>query len=461
MPIVLRKEVLRLFDKVRDKLHTTRGISLANTKASDYYEMLSEEINDFAFQKVKSRYLQKELNSSFQRTRSDTVFVNPDTLNALMAYWKEDRDARYEDEFATGGSETELLKYAIQRVERTEMTISDTDIRKPEFPVGNPAYPASPHYPFRHGDFKKLWLKDESFNPTGTHKDRMAWEVVRFYKKKLLDFIAGSPTSPQGGNHVQVPRLSLISSGCAAVAIQNLLNDFSLPSVKVLIDRRTTGVIRQTLENYGCELFETDLARQALLSENILQLTGNPGGIDVTFGKGWGLEDIRFDYYDWLSYEVLNQNPDVCIVPFGTGNLFRNVLEINRRELSASVNDKRFFGEKGILKNCLFLGATCVFGKTDTVMDKLYTPYNSFRDFDFREYLPFCHPRSAVVEVEEQHVHQALELAQSLGIQCEPSGIAGLGLLLQMENVLPKDKKILVVNTGRLKTVNSPVPVAL
>jgi threonine synthase len=53
--------------------------------------------------------------------------------------------------------------------------------------------------------------------------------------------------------------------------------------------------------------------------------------------------------------------------------------------------------------------------------------------------------------VKERFLDEALGLAEKQGIDCEPSGIAGLALMLQMKDRLPKDKKMLVVNTGKTK----------
>jgi cysteine synthase len=47
-------------------------------------------------------------------------------------------------------------------------------------------------------------LKDESFNPTGTHKDRMAWEIVVTYRDFLL--------AKQNGQIDTLPIMSLISA---------------------------------------------------------------------------------------------------------------------------------------------------------------------------------------------------------------------------------------------------------
>lgn len=53
---------------------------------------------------------------------------------------------------------------------------SENNPLKPEFPDDNPKFPATPTYKIAVPGFSDVWIKDKSFNPTGTHKDRMAWE---------------------------------------------------------------------------------------------------------------------------------------------------------------------------------------------------------------------------------------------------------------------------------------------
>jgi len=57
------------------------------------------------------------------------------------------------------------------------MVPSENDPNKPEFPPENPHWPFTPVKKIEVLDFEDVWLKDESVNPTGTHKDRMAWCV--------------------------------------------------------------------------------------------------------------------------------------------------------------------------------------------------------------------------------------------------------------------------------------------
>ena len=50
-----------------------------------------------------------------------------------------------------------------------------------------------------------------------------------------------------------------------------------------------------------------------------------------------------------------------------------------------------------------------------------------------------------------RYFDEAMKIAESQGINCESSGIAGLALMLQMKNGLPKNKKMLIINTGKTK----------
>lgn len=63
--------------------------------------------------------------------------------------------------------------------------ISGNGPAAPEFPADNPKFPATPTYQIQYKKFSQLFLKDESFNPTGTHKDRLAWELVCQYRHYL------------------------------------------------------------------------------------------------------------------------------------------------------------------------------------------------------------------------------------------------------------------------------------
>ncbi|MDA2936222.1 PLP-dependent lyase/thiolase [Patescibacteria group bacterium AH-259-L05] len=331
-----------------------------------------------------------------------------------------------------------------EQILKSIIVASENDPNNPEFPPDDPKFPATPTYKIEVPGFSNVWLKDESHNPTGTHKDRMAWEIIVTYR----DFLRAKKRGQIKG---RLPAMSIISSGSAAVAIQTQLRKYNLPNLKVLVDVTLDSGILKALEKIGCEIYETDLNKKPFHWKEILTLTHNPDGFDITSSEAL---DPTTRFYDWLSYEIINSSPDYCFIPFGTGNLFENILNINKKEVSTQNHDPRFKGKQEVLQRCNFLGATTNNPKSKA--DKLYSPHLPFVHFDEQwirlyRYAGFCGSESNAYLIKEQFLDKAMKLAKSQGIDCEPSGIAGLGLLLQMKNKIPRNKKILIVNTGNTK----------
>ena len=320
---------------------------------------------------------------------------------------------------------------------------SENNPDKPEFPPDDPKFPATPTYKIEVPGFSNVWLKDESHNKTGTHKDRMAWEMIVTYKEFLK--------SKKIGKIDKLPILSILSSGSAALAIQTQLKKYGLPNLHVLVDSQTDPNITDNLKKVGCRIFLEDLSRKTFDWKEILRLTENEDGFDITSNEAY---DPTVRFYDWLSYEILNSSPDYCFIPFGTGNLFENILNINKKEVSTQNHDTRFRGNLEILRRCNFFGVTSNNPKSKA--DKLYSPHLPFVHYDEQwirlyRYAGFCGPESNVYLLKEQNLDKAIKIAETLKINCEPSGIAGLALLLQMKNKIPKNKKILIVSTGKTK----------
>ena len=311
------------------------------------------------------------------------------------------------------------------------------DPQKPEFPPRpfyEPKFPASNTFRIEVPGFSNVWLKDESTNPTGTHKARMAWEVLIKAKR------------------YHVKEVSIISSGSAAAAIQHFFNLYKVNTkLKVLMDFNISKNIKDSLRKMGCEIYETDLGKQSLTGKDIKELTHNKEGIDITYREI--LDRYNDNYYDWLSYEVMNENPSYCFAPFGTGDLFVNILIIAEREFNNRIykHDPRFYGDIQKISQCHFLGATT--HDANSRMDKLFSYYlPSLNDYQFYTNSLIQNQRignlSGILEVDESFIEEAMDISKKHSIRCEPSGIAGLALLLQMKDELPKDEKMLIINTG-------------
>lgn len=321
---------------------------------------------------------------------------------------------------------------------------SKNDPERPEFPPDNPHWPSTPIFELDVPGFDQVFIKDESVNPTGTHKDRMAWEMVVTYRDLLR--------AKADGNIDVLPHMSIISSGSAALAIQTMLQTYRLPNLKVLVDYKISEGIRAALESIGCEVYSTDLSKQVLYTEDILRLTNNIGGIDITSDDSLGPFDV---FYDWMSYEIINENADYVFVPYGTGHLFENIVSVAVREASTKVfHDKRFRGNSKQLPDMHFIGATT--NSPDTIADKLYSPHLPFVHFDINwiqtaKQKGYLGKHSNVFIVQEQYLQKAMSVAEQNNVVCEPSGIAGLAMMLQSKDVYPRHKKMLIVNTGKSK----------
>jgi threonine dehydratase len=320
---------------------------------------------------------------------------------------------------------------------------SENDPDKPEFPPDDPKFPATPTYKIDVTGFSNVWLKDESHNRTGTHKDRMAWEMIVTYKEFLK--------SKKIGKIDKLPILSILSSGSAALAIQTQLKKYKLPNLHVLMDSQTDPSIVDNLKKVGCKIFLEDLGKKTFDWEEILRLTNNEDGFDITSNEAY---DPTVRFYDWLSYEIINIDADFIFVPFGTGQLYENIMNIIKKELSYKVSDPRFKGKTEVLQKTSVLGATTTNPRSKA--DKLYAPFLPFANYSkqwikFYRFTGLTGEMSQVYNLEEKFLDEAIKIASEQKINCEPSGIAGLGLFLQIQDIIPKDKKILIVNTGKTK----------
>lgn len=330
------------------------------------------------------------------------------------------------------------------KIHKSIVVPSEDDPTKPEFPPEHPRFPASPTYKIKVPGFKNVWLKDESVNPTGTHKDRMGWEMVVTYKQFFEH-------KKKAGWIKRLPELSVLSSGSAAFAIQFRLREYNLPNLRVLMDPHTDQRMIDFLKDMGCKMFIHPFSQELLTWREILRLTKNPRGFDVTSNTAF---DPTLRFYDWMSYEILMSRADYIMIPYGTGQLYENILNIAKREITSSKHDPRFKSTPAIVSRTNFLGATST--NPRTLADKLYAPFLPFSEYSeqwirYYRYGGFCGKESKVHDLKEKNIIQAMKLAKEQKIMAEPSGIAGLALLLQLQKKLPRNKKYLIVNTGHTK----------
>lgn len=321
---------------------------------------------------------------------------------------------------------------------------SDNDPANPEYPPDMPRFPATPTMLIEI-DGRQVYLKDESKNTTGTHKDRWAWEMIVRYR----DWIT-SEALLQQDKSIVVPRYSMISSGSAAVALQTALRSRLLPNLHVLVDNTTHQLITDQLRILGARVFKTDLSRELLSPAKVCQHTQNILGQDVTPRHAEDPFNERF--YDWLCFEILNEKPRHIFVPFGTGGLFANIIFLVDKALSG-YTDPRLLVDPDQLRGINVYGATTE--NPQSRMTMLYAPYRptlpgietAIRKFVGSKSLGSA---TGVFQVADEQASSAMSLVRSLGSRADESGAAALALYATMSDALPVDERVLVVNTGSI-----------
>jgi threonine synthase len=344
----------------------------------------------------------------------------------------------------------------------------------PCFPENDPKEPewsATPTIPvdLTSAGYGVIYVKDESdtkSNPTGTIKDRAAWELTTLYRDFARALYLKKKAGLLNGNigSIPVPRLSYITAGNVGRAISRMFGRFGLPPMKLLVDKsilpRRLEILRKLhadiyMADLSRNVFEEDeqLARRAYTPEEIKILTNNRGGIDITSVVALEPQAI---FYDWHVHEAFNEYPNEIYVPYGSGRLWENYLTWQERTIrndGVGRRDPRLRVPVGSVVGMSVFGAEPA--DPNSSADKLTKSFNPFALFTDQDVtalrdLSFTGQETQATRVREERIRQAYDLL-SQHVATEPSAAAGLALYLQRydEGKINKRKKVLVVNTGR------------
>jgi cysteine synthase len=294
----------------------------------------------------------------------------------------------------------------------------------------------------------KVLIKDESVNPTGTHKDRLAYAIAEQIAgtAKMLHRLYTEESPEMWGHDKDLPsrnsieRYSMITSGNAGMALAKTFNKFRLPPPKLLLDKTTSPEIINELLKENADVYLCNLGNQELNADDIHTLTNSNFGRDLTSETrdDRGLWQI---YYIKLAEEIFKESPDNVFVPYGSGNLYEGL-----------VSDQRVFNRGPAKAN--ILGAEPMDPKTKAVM--LSASAKPFKFFvqenmdDFRKY-NLTGPFTDVNKLPEKFIEEAYHVYQEHGVRAGYSSAAGLGLYLARYRKSPQltEGKTVVVNTGR------------
>lgn len=285
-----------------------------------------------------------------------------------------------------------------------------------------------------------IWVKDESCNPTGTFKDRLAWklthQLIQENRKEniLISCITMGNTVKSIGYY--------FSKTFGSQDRPQVLGLFPMGFTKRVIGPDSNHVmitgsdLMQYCKEVGVRCFETDLETRYLTAQDIANIAKNIG---LDFGShrdvSYGIGEEAYSIILKEALDEMDTLPSVICVPVGAGVLFDefvNLVEINKLD-------------------CIVVGVSVL--KRESIADKIYGYYSPY----FKELMVnniayhLKYPKHPVITVSDDEIKDALEMLYSLDINSEPSAAAAfVPLIRNKQNQIITDKrsKILVINTG-------------
>ncbi len=307
------------------------------------------------------------------------------------------------------------------------------------------------------GDFL---IKDESQNPTGTIKARMAWEYVKWYAvwaKATLDSLARGETAG-GAENAKIPRLSIITAGNAGAALAHYFEKYGLPRPHLLVSNKIGKAQLDLLKGMHCNIYMADLDLRMLKPKDILEFTNNAeSGIDATSATILRRNEV---YYDWFSYEVFNSAVEngarKIYLPGGSfetlGNLVFHLTNISARHWKGEKQDVRL---KVDAKEALQLQLVAV-TTNGRYISKLGAKF-IFAVYDGNDFhaaalagLPGGSIRIASIPNDWLEWGHRIVSGEAK-INAEPAACAGMALVAYERNreILAPDEKVFVISTGK------------
>ena len=302
----------------------------------------------------------------------------------------------------------------------------------------------------------RIWMKDETPNPTHTFKDRLAYEMIR---PLFEQYRAGQP--------VTRTTFASISYGNTAIAmsyyVQLLNSTAGYTAAKAIVfmpealEERSFGPdesgkivpARRIIERIkeGCTVLPINLSKKLYRSHDLYQLAKDCNEvvgkfIDVT-------EGLDRPSYVHIIIEAIEQQlketPDYIIAPFGAGILCNEIMDyINDYQLHTKVIPVSS-GDPNTIAVMLY-GPIWVDAKGLRERGWGWTRHEKV-DAKGRMRKPY-----KVYHVADTEIHNALTVLKAHQVSVEPSGAAGFAILPRLHKIDPEFNpfihSVLIINTG-------------
>jgi threonine synthase len=308
----------------------------------------------------------------------------------------------------------------------------------PPIPVGNtPMW--EPKRVREKTGFSRLYIKDDSLNPTGSLKDRASYLVAAFAKKFNIDQIVLASTGNAGS--------SMSGVGAAAGLKVKLFLPKSTPVAKMI-----------QAKQYGADVVEVD-GNYDLAYDLSLEYSKNQGGMSrntaynpmTIEGKKTAALEI---------YKQLKKVPDYVFVPVGDGVIISGIYKgfVDLKQLGfikeiPTIYAVQSEGSSAIYRSLKTGNFENPIGST-TLADSIsvdvprggYYALEMLKEYNGR----------AILVSDKEILNAQNELARLSGLFAEPAAATSYAGFLKESKYLPKDAQIVLLVTGSgLKDITS------
>jgi threonine synthase len=282
-----------------------------------------------------------------------------------------------------------------------------------------------------------LFVKDESFNPYGTHKDRRSHCIVNMALELAVDKLVCLTAGNAGYSLSRFAYFAGIdytsiafAHFCSETRKRNLMEFGRL----VMIDTEKKDF--QGIMSYRDLIKiaeEYDFWERGLRWKNIWNVTNM-------------FEPLSLTTYKQLFYEIKDAKPDYVVVPIGSGDLFVGIwlaikeLKMKTKLVGAAPKGASVFlpafeqeNNELVLKDYI----------RDYQSEKLVAPYSAMLPFTNKALLE----GHEIKEFTPEDLEKARMICNKSGLRYENSAAAAFAVLPQLEAA--RDDKIVVVSTGR------------
>src|SRR3989339_419201 len=283
----------------------------------------------------------------------------------------------------------------------------------------------------QHLEFKNLFIKDDSLNPTGSFKDRASFLVSAFANKHKINEITLASTGNAGS--------SMSGVGAAAGQKITLFLPKSAPPAKIVQSIKYGANVITVDGNYD---FAFDISleyskRKKILSRNTAY---NPLTIE-------GKKTVSLEIFNQLDSNV----PDHVFVPTGDGVIitgvykgFADLIALGLSKKMPTIHCVQATGSDAINR----AWASGHFSKisANTIADSISVdiPRNGWRTLKYLKEF-----KGQTVTVSDEEILQAQSyLAQNSGIFAEPAAATSFAGFLRVKDSISKNDSVIILITG-------------